>query len=139
MAKPTKLKEMIAEPDTFAARFCECARDTWGDDASLREIAAALGVTAPTVGDWLRNRYTPPMDRCVMLACLFGVATEWLITGRGPRYVPPVDGEIAEIAYAIAHEIVRVPEALRPVFLHGIRNFASSGTKNDGASRNGWR
>ena len=55
MAKPTKLKEMIAEPDTFAARFCECARDTWGDDASLREIAAALGVTAPTVGDWLRR------------------------------------------------------------------------------------
>ena len=49
MAKPTKLKEMIAEPDTFAARFCECARDTWGDEASLREIAAALGVTAPTV------------------------------------------------------------------------------------------
>ena len=69
MAKPTKLKEMIAEPDTFAARFCECARDTWGDEASLREIAAALGVTAPTVGDWLRDgthaaASRTPQDSC---------------------------------------------------------------------------
>lgn len=81
---------------TFAARLNELL-----DEAGLpakyegRQLALAemFGVSQKGARKWLEGEGLPTLERCIQIAERFGVNTEWLLTGRGPKR-PGGSGEI---------------------------------------------
>lgn len=49
---------------------------------SQAELAAKLGVSPSTVGMYEQGRREPPVESLVALAELFGVTTDYLLTGK---------------------------------------------------------
>ncbi len=48
---------------------------------SQRELAAALCVSTSTIGMYEQGRREPSIDRVIALSRLFGVSTDYLLTG----------------------------------------------------------
>lgn len=62
---------------------------------SQAELARRLNVSTSTIGMYEQGRREPSADRLVALAGLFGVTTDYLLTGaNGPA---PDTGEVARI------------------------------------------
>lgn len=50
-------------------------------------LAKDSGVPQPTISRILKNKSAPEMETVARLAVVFNVTCEWLLTGRGPKYV----------------------------------------------------
>lgn len=57
-----------------------------------------LGTAYTTITKWVDGRNTPNVANIVPLAELAGVHIEWLITGKGPKYVDPTRNQVSDAA-----------------------------------------
>ena len=71
---------------TFADRFREVADETCLRDS---ELAAALGVSASTIGAWRTGARTPKPPTLAAVAAYFGVSPEWLSGQDAEKYASP--------------------------------------------------
>jgi hypothetical protein len=55
-------------------------------------LARTTGVPQPTINRILGNKSIPEMATVVKLAEAFGVTCEWLLTGRGPKFIADIGG-----------------------------------------------
>jgi len=77
---------------------------------TLAEVAAALGVSKPTVWAWEKGKARPLPERLVAIAAALGVAPEVLTASPTPH---EIDGVIAECRARIANTYCIAPEAVR--------------------------
>lgn len=71
---------------TFAERLQEVAQ-TKG--FLQKDIADAADATAPSVTNWIKNGIIPHDKTLTKLCTNLGIRKEWLLTGTGPRDLPP--------------------------------------------------
>ena len=62
-----------------------------------REIAARLGVTVGTVGQWESGISTIPAPRLYQLCNEYGVSRTWLETGAGEMFATPSPREASDV------------------------------------------
>lgn len=55
-------------------------------------LSRNTGVPQPTINRILTNKSVPEMGTIAKLAVAFDVTCEWLLTGRGPKYVADIGG-----------------------------------------------
>jgi len=53
----------------------------------IADVARAANVAASTITDWRAGRYTPKRDKLDRIAEVFGVSTEFLMTGKDTEKV----------------------------------------------------
>lgn len=59
------------------------------------ELAEALGITQPSVGNWKTRGTTPPMEYLPTICDVLGVSWEYLITGtESNEYLLPEEKEL---------------------------------------------
>lgn len=76
---------------TFLDRAKDAYTERFKEKATQAKLAVLVGKKQPSVQEWgLQGRF-PEMGTVVELAEKLSVSVEWLLTERGPRYVPPVD------------------------------------------------
>ena len=75
---------------------------------SQKELASRLGViSASTVGMYEQGRRDPPVDVLIRLAAVFGVTTDYLLTGRIQN-----EGEAEAVDEALAKTIAEADKRL---------------------------
>ena len=52
-----------------------------------------LHIRQPSISDWNKPGGYPTMENAVRLSEYLDISVEWLLTGRGPKYVPGDDPE----------------------------------------------
>jgi transcriptional regulator with XRE-family HTH domain len=77
---------------------------------TLADVAAALGVSKPTVWAWEKGKARPLPERLDAIAAALGVAPELLAAAPGSR---EIDGVIAECRARIAEACGTAPDAVR--------------------------
>lgn len=61
------------------------------------ELAEALGITQPSVGNWKTRGTTPPMEYLPKICEVLGVSWEYLITGEeNKNYISPEEIKLLE-------------------------------------------
>jgi len=76
---------------TFLDRAMEAYEERFKERPTQAKVAALVGKKQSSAAEWRQPGRFPEMGAVTKLAEEFGVTVEWLLTGRGPRYVPPVD------------------------------------------------
>lgn len=86
LASSTKLSVMNAAgiPPGFPERVREVLESA---GVNQSQAMRKLGTAYTTVTKWVNGKGTPSIANIVPLAELGGVHIEWLITGKGPKYV----------------------------------------------------
>ena len=74
---------------------------------SQKELAKQLGISASTVGMYEQGRRDPPVDLLIRLAAVFGVTTDYLLTGRIQN-----EGEAEAVDEALAKTIADADKRL---------------------------
>lgn len=64
--------------------------------ATQRAIADFLGISQPSVQQWGDRGGKPEMPNAIRLAEHTGACVEWLLTGRGPKFLPR--GDLRQLA-----------------------------------------
>ena len=77
---------------------------------TLADVAAALGVSKPTVWAWEKGKARPLPERLDAIAAALGVAPDLLVSTTSPR---EIDGVIAECRARIAEACGTAPEAVK--------------------------
>jgi len=99
---------------SFAERLAQICEDRdlrpHGRQAGLVRILKERGieVTQPAVKKWFDAEVLPDTEKCIELAQWAGVCFEWLMTGRGPKFIDDLYP-----SRAIAH-VVQVMQAMEP-------------------------
>lgn len=78
---------------------------------TLADVAAALGVSKPTVWAWEKGKARPLPERLDAIATALGVAPDLLVTTTGSS--GEIDGVIAECRQRIAEACGASPQAIR--------------------------
>jgi hypothetical protein len=94
----------LQTPSTFWTRTKE-AFDEAKLDSTQEGVAKFLGIKQPSIPDGF-----PTMANAIKLAHKANVCVEWLLTGRGPRRLPPKDGA-AEHLWQIWNNLPPVRQA----------------------------
>lgn len=68
----------------FAKRFREACRDNKLPPRQ-KEVSKFLQTTTTTAWNYLNGEKLPSMESAIEMAGRFGVCTEWLLSGRGPK------------------------------------------------------
>ncbi len=92
----------IQTPETFWTRTKEAFEEA-GLDSTQAGIAKFLGIKQPSISDWNKPDGYPTMANAIKLAHKANVCVEWLLTGRGPRRLPPKDGAAESLWQAWNH------------------------------------
>lgn len=73
-----------------------------------RQVALAkiVGLTQKGVRKWLEGEGMPTLERCIQLANHFGVHTEWLVSGRGEKYVNGTGLALSELPDDVRQETI---------------------------------
>ncbi len=50
-------------------------------------VGKMFGVTQKGARKWLEGEGLPTLEKCIEIAERFGVHTEWLLSGRGPKWI----------------------------------------------------
>jgi hypothetical protein len=93
MFKPMIILAMKKLHTDFAERLAEICLDRGlkphGRQAGLVRMMKTHGlqVTQPGVKKWFDGEAIPDTDKCIELAIWSGVQFEWLMTGRGRKYI----------------------------------------------------
>lgn len=88
---PVMSKKPEIEPSPFWVRLAECLKEQ-DKSTSQNGVAKLLGKKGNgTTGPWYRGESIPPMAVVVELATIGKVTTDWLYTGRQPKY--PLDND----------------------------------------------
>lgn len=61
------------------------------------EVAKALDIQQPSISDWNKPGGYPSIENAVAVARMAGCCVEWLLTGRGPKRLPPTDPEAQQL------------------------------------------
>jgi transcriptional regulator with XRE-family HTH domain len=85
---------------SFATRLKAACLERYGPKYKQKDLAQAVGVSAPTMSNYLRGELLPSMDTAITISHEIGVSVEWLLTGRGDKY-PPTSGSLVEMRAAI--------------------------------------
>lgn len=80
-----------SEKRTFLQRAMEAYKERYEEKPTQTKLAALVGKKQPSAAEWGQPGRFPEMGAVTELAKRFGVTVEWLLTERGPKYVPPVD------------------------------------------------
>lgn len=64
-----------------------------------------LHIKQPSIAEWNRPGVYPRMENAIAAAIALGVAVEWLLTERGPKYVLPKNEADSEAMFRIWHEM----------------------------------
>lgn len=75
----------------FLERMKEAYADKYRDRPTQVKLAALVGKAQPTVSDWGKPGKYPELETVIEIAVKLGVSVEWLLSERGPKFVPPVD------------------------------------------------
>lgn len=85
--------EWMTTKEAFGARFKEAINGRFPewDDKGKGQVYAAkkLSIQQSTVSDYINGKKMPAMDTACELSVALNVSLEWLMTGRGPKQVPP--------------------------------------------------
>lgn len=105
--RPPAPTPLTATGESLGTRLNRLRREA---GLTLADVAAALGVSKPTVWAWEKGKARPLPERLEAIAAALGVEPELLVATPSPR---AIDSVIAECRTRIAEACGTVPEAVR--------------------------
>ena len=78
----------------FAFRFREACDERF-PGATQEEIAKAIGVSQPTISDYMQGNKLPKIARAIRISQVLHVCVQWLLVGTGAKY--PVVSHLDEL------------------------------------------
>ena len=76
---------------------------------SQKELAEIIGVSAPTMNDWLKAKKYPRIDKIEILANYFGILKSDLIEEKKEK--PTENGELSEKKKAFISKVMQMSDA----------------------------
>lgn len=76
----------MKHPD-FAKRFNQALSESSYAGRSQKDVGKCLGVSQPTVNEWIKGEKLPSMKTGVRIAAKFRCGVEWLMTGKGEKSI----------------------------------------------------
>lgn len=112
-------KRIVISMNTFADRLDELiqAHPLYKGTRGQSLLSRKTGVPQPTISRILKSANAPEMKTVVPLALEFGVACEWLLTGRGPKYLVEAKQGKASLE---AEETNQIEQSLQNQLIHEI-------------------
>ena len=92
---------------------------------SQKELSEIVGVSAPTVNDWLKAKKYPRIDKIEIMANYFGILKSDLIEEKEKPTIPEDDG-LSEKRKALIEFAKSVPEEKADLILKVIQSIVES-------------
>jgi transposase len=96
---------------SFSRRLREALLDKWPGDRQQAIWAKQLGVSAPTLSEWLNGLKMPGMEKFIEICLVLDVCVEWLATGKGDKKhkeSQKIEPKLTEEQKKILKEIIAV-------------------------------
>ena len=90
-----------------------------------KELAEIIGVSAPTMNDWLKAKKYPRIDKIDMLADYFGILKSDLIEDKKEQ--PTVNDGLSEKRKALIEFAMSVPEDKAEMMLQVMKTILKNG------------
>ena len=95
-------------------------------EKTQKEVATAIGVTPPSLNEWLKGRKYPRIDKIEMLARYFGILKSDLIEEKGINKTLPQVQTLTEGEAMLLELFRQIPIEQQKVFLEMGRVYANS-------------
>lgn len=69
----------------FSKRLKESLLDKWPGDRMQAVWAKSLGISAPTLSEWLNAQKMPGTEKLIEICLLLNVSVEWMSAGKGAK------------------------------------------------------
>lgn len=77
---------------SFSIRLREALQEKWPGERMQAIWAAKLGVSAPTLSEWLNGIKMPGTEKLIEVCLALNVGVEWLATGKGDK-IPQISAK----------------------------------------------